>query len=76
MTVDPAVFKERLYVTSILDGGGDCPEMSVGGIKMGLENSLPGAYIYVFTDASAKDFHLLPHVLAMVQQKRSQVCVC
>ncbi|XP_068081375.1 hemicentin-1 isoform X2 [Anabrus simplex] len=72
VTTNHTHFNDSLKAINVRTGG-DCPEMSVGGIKMALENSLPNSYIYVFTDASAKDFKLLSQVLALIQRKKSQV---
>uniref|UniRef100_A0A5S6QSD1 Ig-like domain-containing protein n=1 Tax=Trichuris muris TaxID=70415 RepID=A0A5S6QSD1_TRIMR len=77
--VGPAIVSDDVsYLRARMDeidvqGGGDCPEMALTGIKLALENSLPTSFLYVFTDARAKDYHLLDQVLNIVQEKQSQV---
>ncbi|MPC08143.1 Hemicentin-1 [Portunus trituberculatus] len=71
-TTDPERFQESLKESYIF-GGGDCPEMAIKAIRIALDISLPHSYVYVFTDARAKDYYLLDEVLQIIQKKQSQV---
>lgn len=71
-TTNTTEFSELIKKIRV-DGGDDCPEMSLGGIKKGLELCLPNSLVYVFTDADPKDISLLPAVLELIQSKKAKV---
>lgn len=54
-------------------GGGDCPEAALAAISEAIEAALPNSFVYVFTDATAKDFKLDQRVLRLVQQKQTPI---
>ncbi|XP_030040039.2 hemicentin-1 [Manduca sexta] len=72
VTRDRNAFKQALD-SIIVGGGGDCPEFSLSGIELGLELSLPRSQVYVFTDASAKDYSIYEQVKNRAQEKSSQI---
>ncbi|XP_055376724.1 hemicentin-1-like [Condylostylus longicornis] len=54
-----------------LFGGGDCPESSIGAINLALESALPKSDIFVFTDATAKDFKLDKDTIELIQKHQA-----
>ena len=54
-------------------GGGDCREPSIGALIRAMNASEPDSSIYVFTDASANDEHLLPMAERLINKKQIKV---
>ncbi|XP_046397013.1 hemicentin-1-like isoform X2 [Ischnura elegans] len=69
---DPEDFVKALDQLEIY-GGDDCPEMSTVGILQALQNAYPNSFLYVFTDAPAKDYQAYNDVVEVVQRKHAQV---
>ncbi|XP_038075974.1 von Willebrand factor A domain-containing protein 7-like [Patiria miniata] len=62
------------YINALTaNGGGDCPELANSGLELGVQNSINGANVYVFTDATDKDSEKVPDVLALIEQKEVRV---
>lgn len=51
----------------------DCSENLLNKIFAALEKALPNPYIYIFTDATARDFELEREIISLVQQKVATV---
>ena len=74
---------ETFNLTDILDklnrvkisGGGDCEEMGITAVVEALKIVKPNSYVYVFTDASPKDSHLVNEALELIQRKQTQVII-
>ncbi|KAK2846963.1 hypothetical protein Q5P01_009962 [Channa striata] len=71
-TDDPNQFMQHMENLMAL-GGGDEPEMCLSAVQMALTHSPPLSEIFVFTDASPKDFHLFDAVKAVALEKQSKV---
>ncbi|XP_050530169.1 hemicentin-1-like isoform X2 [Daktulosphaira vitifoliae] len=70
----PSVIMHKIN-NIVVSGGGDCPEKGVTGVIEALKVVRPNSYIYVFTDASVKDFDKVPEALDLIQRKQVQVIV-
>lgn len=56
-----------------VNGGGDFPEMCLSGLQLALTGAPASSYIYVFTDATAKDIDLKDTIDALIRSTKSTV---
>ncbi|MGB8509730.1 MAG: HET-C-related protein, partial [Pyrinomonadaceae bacterium] len=54
-------------------GGGDCPEVSQGGLLRAIDEANANSRLYLFTDASAKDSSLRNEVISRAQEKSTRL---
>ncbi|XP_066469209.1 von Willebrand factor A domain-containing protein 7-like [Tiliqua scincoides] len=60
------------YISALkVDGGGDCPEKSLTGLKLALQESSPSSKIFLYTDAGANDKFLLDEIKVLVRSTGS-----
>jgi hypothetical protein len=71
-TTDPDEFKALLSSIQLGDGG-DCPELSMGGMLNALAAVDEGGTLFLFTDASAKDRSQAEAVAALAASKNIKV---
>lgn len=72
MTTDKDVLLKTLNELT-LEGGGDCPELAIQGISLALESALPKSFVYIFSDAAAKDFLYESNAITQIQRKQATV---
>ncbi|XP_039626530.1 von Willebrand factor A domain-containing protein 7-like [Polypterus senegalus] len=72
VTHDVAYLQAQIGALSA-SGGDDCPEMSMNGLKLALASSEPRSNIFLFTDAGAKDVHLLDEVMIQAITVQTQI---
>ncbi|XP_013171679.1 PREDICTED: hemicentin-1 [Papilio xuthus] len=75
VTNSESVFKKALDAIVVHSGPDnlECPEMSMHGLAEALAHTLPGSYIYVFTDAAAKDYADGPKIKKLAQKQGTQI---
>jgi von Willebrand factor A domain-containing protein 7 len=66
---EPAPFKSAIS-SLFASGGGDCPELAVGGILQALAQAGTGGDLFMFTDASAKDSGNVGAAVALASAKK------
>nr|XP_010780298.1 PREDICTED: von Willebrand factor A domain-containing protein 7-like [Notothenia coriiceps] len=71
-TTDPDKMKSEIAKLRA-NAGGDTPEMCLSGLLLALTGAPSSSYIYVFTDAVAKDIYLKATVIALTRSTKSTV---
>lgn len=56
-----------------VDAGDDCPGTTMGGILEGMKYVLDKSYVYVFIDATPKDYGRANEVLDIIMKKQATV---
>src|SRR6266850_4046870 len=72
VTDDADTFKAAIS-SLFASGGGDCPELAMGGMLQGLSASDEGGVLFMFTDASALDSGLAGNVSSLATSKDIEV---
>lgn len=72
VTDDPKEAKQRVNAL-FANGGGDCPELGMNGLRLALLNSLPNSDVYYFSDAAVKDAYLAQSVISIALNKRCNI---
>jgi von Willebrand factor A domain-containing protein 7 len=68
-TGNPTEMLQKLNST-VVSGGGDCPELALTGIKNALKHAMSNSVGFVFSDASAKDFNLESEIMPILQKRQ------
>jgi hypothetical protein len=68
VTTDPNALFSAVNSISV-GGGGDCPELSQRGLLVAIAAAQGGSKLYMYSDASAKDSHLVGNVVAAANAK-------
>ena len=71
-TTDPQQMLDWLKALKAY-GGDDEPENIMHGLQLAIDHVTPGATCYVYTDASAKDDYMFPHVSSNAIQRKVKV---
>ncbi|XP_051993819.1 von Willebrand factor A domain-containing protein 7 [Xyrauchen texanus] len=71
-TTDPDVMKSEISKLNAA-GGGDIPEMCLSALQLALTGAPSSSFIYVFTDAIAKDTFLEKTIIALIRSTKSTV---